>query len=148
MQLPRTITSFSTRCAARGEKRFLKEIDGSTNARREANTRAAQQGAYNAIRVRESQVLSSGIYGATIIPVFMPMIPQLERRLGLWLRGNSSRGSRGSNVVTCARSRFPSLPPWLPLSSTRSAQLSCLTGSYLDTSVDFSASFARPACGR
>lgn len=43
-----------------------------------------------------------------------------------------------------ARSRFPSLPSWLPLSA-QSAQLSCFTG---DTSVVSSASFARPACGR
>jgi len=36
---------FSTR-RARGEKRFLKEIDGSTNARRETDTRGVQQGAH------------------------------------------------------------------------------------------------------
>lgn len=41
----RIITLFSTR-RARGEKRFLKEIDGSTNARRETDTRGVQQGAH------------------------------------------------------------------------------------------------------
>lgn len=40
VQLPRFLHAVP-RSAARGEKRFLKEIDGSTNAKREANTRRA-----------------------------------------------------------------------------------------------------------